>query len=157
VTVRPRLLATTALLLVSALGASVGCRARGDQRSPPKDDTPKVVYHTLGTWSGRGNKQTESFTSDTGTLRVTWEATALGDGGDSVPGPSRVRPSPVPPFFALDAHSAISGRLLQTVVDKGGPGRGVGYVQQDPHVFYMVVESAGVDWKFTVEEAIGYP
>ena len=71
--------------------------------------------------------------------------------------PSRVRPGSVPPFFELDAHSAISGRLLQTVVDKGGPGNGVGYVQQDPHVFYMVVEAAGVEWNFTVEEAIGYP
>jgi hypothetical protein len=101
------------------------------------------VYHTLGSWSGRGNKQTESFTSDTGTLRVNWQATAI--------------PGSAAPSFSLDAHSAISGRLLQTVVDKGGPGTGVGYVQQDPHVFYMVVEATGVNWQFTVEEAIGYP
>ena len=46
---------------------------------------------------------------------------------------------------------------LQQVVEHTGPGKGVGYVQQDPHVFYMVVEAGPVDWKFTVEEAIGYP
>ena len=113
-------------------------------QAPPQPKTePKIVYHALGAWSGRGNKQTESFTSDTGTLRVKWEATAI--------------PGAADPSFALEAHSAISGRLLQTVVDKGGPGNGVGYVQQDPHVFYMVVEAAGVNWQFTVEEAIGYP
>ena len=116
---------------------------RAKPQAQPQTAAPKVVYHTLGSWSGRGNKQTESFTSDTGTLRVKWEATAV--------------PGAPAPSFSLDAHSAISGRLLQTVVDKGGPGTGVGYVQQDPHVFYMVVEAAGVNWQFTVEEAIGYP
>jgi len=122
--------------------ATVSC-GRSRSQPPPQQTEPKVVYHTLGTWSGRGDRQTESFTSDTGTLRVKWEATAL--------------PGAKAPSFGLEAHSAISGRLLQTVVDKGEPGSGTGYVQQDPHVFYMVVEAAGVSWKFTVEEAIGYP
>ena len=125
-----------ALLLLVALGC-------GSKPQPQPKAEPRVVYHTLGTWSGRGNKQTESFTSDTGTLRVKWQATAL--------------PGAANPSFGLDAHSAISGRLLQTVVDKGGAGAGTGYVQQDPHVFYMVVEAEGVNWTFTVEEAIGYP
>jgi hypothetical protein len=56
----------------------------------------------------------------------------------------------------MTAHSAISGRLLQQVVDHTGPGSGLDYVQQDPHVFYMIVESNDVNWKFTVDEAIGY-
>ena len=124
-----------------ALVALASC-GRAKQQPPPSAE-PKVVWHTLGSWSGQGNKQTESFTSDTGTLRVKWQADAL--------------PGAKAPFFALDAHSAISGRVLQTVVDRGEPGSGTGYVQQDPHVFYMVVEAAGVSWKFTVEEAIGYP
>jgi len=134
-----RFLRVLRLLFVVAL-ASCG---RTQSPPPAQRAAPKVVYHALGTWSGRGNKQTESFTSDTGTLRVKWEATAL--------------PGAQSPSFGLEAHSAISGRLLQTVVDAGEPGSGVGYVQQDPHVFYMVVEAAGVSWKFTVEEAIGYP
>jgi len=53
--------------------------------------------------------------------------------------------------------TAISGRLLQQVVDHAGAGHGVDYVQQDPHVFYLVVESTRLSWQFTVEEAIGYP
>jgi hypothetical protein len=155
-----RPVANTRAWLVIVLAAASACsRSRHESAATQHADQPKVVWHTLGSWSGRGNKQTESFTSDTGTLRVKWEAAAIGDGVDSVPGSSPVRPRSVSPSpsFSLDAHSAISGRLLQTVVDKGGPGSGVGYVQQDPHVFYMVVEAAGVEWKFTVEEAIGYP
>ena len=128
-------------LIVAAIAAASACGH--DKVAQPQPASPKVVYHTLGTWSGHSNVQTESFTSDTGTLRVKWQATA--------------EPGAKTPSFSLDAHSAISGRLLQTVVDKGEPGSGIGYVQQDPHVFYMVVESAGVNWKFTVEEAIGYP
>jgi hypothetical protein len=56
--------------------------------------------------------------------------------------------------FRLAAHSAISGRELEQVVDHRGVGSGTGYVGQEPHVFYMVVESDHVDWKFTVDEGI---
>jgi hypothetical protein len=34
---------------------------------PPKD---VVVWKPIGTWSGRGDKQTETFTGDTGGFRV---------------------------------------------------------------------------------------
>jgi len=81
------------------------------------------------------------MTSDTGALRVRWvTANAAADAA-----------------FRLTAHSAISGRLLQDVVDQRGGGRGEGFVQQDPHVLYFVVESGGLDWEFTVDEAIEYP
>lgn len=131
-----------AALAVVAMGA---CRARADR--PPKPAERTIVWHQLGTWSGRGNLQTESFTSDTGALRVRWEtAPQPGDAASAGTG-----------AFRLTAHSAISGRPLQEVVDHTGVGSGVGYVQQDPHVFYVVVDSSHVTWKFTVEEAIGYP
>jgi hypothetical protein len=132
------------LLAALAAGAATGCRARADQ--PPKPAAPTVAWHQLGKWSGRGNLQTESFTSDTGTLRIRWETTARTS--DAAAGTGA---------FRLTAHSAISGRPLQEVVDHGGPGSGIGYVQQDPHVFYVVVDSNDVNWTFTVEEAIGYP
>jgi hypothetical protein len=136
-------------VLVSLAAAVLGCAScgpRGNQR--PTHAEPTVAWHRLGSWSGRGSLQTESFTSDTGTLRVSWETTSADGRGDAT--------SP-PATFRLDAHSAISGRLLQQVVDHAGAGRGVDYVQQDPHVFYLVVESTRLTWQFTVEEAIGYP
>jgi hypothetical protein len=130
-------------IVAGALGGSA-CGPRADR--PPRSE-PTVVWRQLGSWSGRGSLQTESFTSDTGTLRVRWEATAAASSGAA----------PAPGLFRLDAHSAISGRLLQQVVDHAGAGHGTGYVQQDPHVFYVVVESTQLNWQFTVEEAIGYP
>ena len=125
--------------VVALAAAAAACRARADQ--PPKAAEPAVAWRPLGSWSGHGNQQTESFTSDTGTLRVRWETTAASSERGS---------------FRLTAHSAISGRPLQQVVDVQGAGSGIGYVQQDPHVFYVVIESNSVDWKFTVEEAVGY-
>lgn len=136
-----------ASLLLAALAAVAmgGCRARADQPTKPAERS--VAWHQLGVWSGRGNLQTESFTSDTGALRVRWETTPqAGDAASAATG-----------AFRLTAHSAISGRPLQEVVDHTGVGSGVGYVQQDPHVFYVVVDSSHMNWKFTVEEAIGYP
>ena len=51
-------------------------------------------------------------------------------------------------------QSAISGRALQEPVDEKGLGEGTAYMAEDPRVFYMTVESANLDWSFTVEEAL---
>ena len=32
--------------------------------------------------------------------------------------------------------------------------RGVGFVNQDPHVFYLMVESDHLDWTLSAEEAV---
>jgi hypothetical protein len=137
----------TVVVAVIAAALAGACGRRPAQTARPQTERA-VAWHQLGSWSGRGSLQTESFTSDTGTLRVRWEASS----------PSGASTAPAQPgVFRLDAHSAISGRLLQQVVDQAGAGNGVGYVQQDPHVFYVVVESKGLEWRFTVEEAIGYP
>lgn len=132
--------------VASAALASSSCDRRANQ-VPPRDER-SVAWRQLGSWSGRGSLQTESFTSDTGTLRVRWEATPAAGSGKAQASPGS---------FRLEARSAISGRLLEQVVDHVGAGHGVGYVQQDPHVFYVVVESTRLNWQFTVEEAIGYP
>jgi hypothetical protein len=132
-----------AALVALALAASA-CASRPE---PAKASAQTGVgWRQLGSWSGRGNAQTASFTSDTGALRVRWQATAqaVDDAGNGAP------------IFRVAAHSAISGRLLQPVVEHAGAGQGVGYVQQDPHVFFMVVESSHLNWTLTVEEAIGY-
>jgi len=128
---------TRVFVCVAVATGVAGCR----HENPPAARTPQMIWRSVGTWSGRGSKQTESFTSDTGAPRVRWEAKpAAGGSSDRT--------------FRLTAHSAISGRVLQQVVDERGPGSGIDYVSQDPHVFYMAVESAGLDWQFTVEEGI---
>lgn len=127
------------VILAVALGAG-GCRPPADQARPAPQQV--VAWRAVGTWSGRGNKQTESFTSESGGLRIRWTATA----GSRPPASAGV--------FRVSAHSAISGRLLEQVVDHPGAGSGIGYVNQDPHVFYLMVESDQLDWTLSVEEAI---
>jgi hypothetical protein len=130
--------------LVAAAVVSCACGPRAEAK--PSGSAAGVAWRPLGSWSGRGNLQTESFTSESGALRVRWETKSPRADSPHAPG-----------VFRLNAHSAISGRLLQQVVEQAGAGGGVGYVQQDPHVFYVVVESTQLNWSFTVEEAIGYP
>ena len=98
-----------------------------------------VVWKQLGSWSGRGNAQTESFVGLTGSLRFRWRTA-----NENPKGRGR---------FKLILQSAISGRDLQEPVDEEGPGEGTAYAADDPRVFHMSVESANLDWSFTVEEA----
>jgi len=124
-------------LVISTLIAGACGRGAHNADDPPRQ---VVVWRTVGSWSGRGNSQTESFTSDSGALRIRWTTTHQEPGG--------------PADFRVTAHSAISGRLLQEAVDHRGTGSGVAYVNQDPHVFYLLVESDHLDWTLSAEEAI---
>lgn len=111
------------------------------ERTPPASPAREVVvWEKLGSWSGRGATQTESFTGETGFLRVHWKTDGNAAADDGT--------------FVLAIHSAISGRPLATAVDHRGAGGGTAYVNEDPRVFYAVVESAALDWSFTVEEGV---
>ena len=99
-----------------------------------------VIWKNLGEWSGRGNIQTESFIGLTGALRMHWQTRNEAPKGAGT--------------FRLILQSAISGRVLQEPVDEKGPGEGTVYAAEDPRAFYISIESANLDWSFTVEEAI---
>ena len=125
------------LVTTAAIGAGDGRRV-----APANAATCEVVvWRSVGSWSGRGNTQTESFTSDTGSLRVRWQTNHEVRPGDGT--------------FRLTLHSAISGRPLAQAVDHRGVGADTSYVSEDPRVFYFVVDSASVEWSFTIDEGIG--
>jgi hypothetical protein len=116
-----------------------GCA--GDQASPQtsashtRDD---ARWETIRTWTGRNSQQLDSFPSDTGALRVEWEAkrTANATGQGSL---------------RIVIHSAISGRpLMAPIVDRQGEGKGTVYVSEEPRVFFTVVTSQDLEWKITV-------
>ena len=134
-----------AILAAATLSVLSGACRRADPPAPPPQQV--VAWRSVGSWSGRGNRQTESFTSASGALRVQWKATASKDAANNA---KRAGPG----VFRVTAHSAISGRLLEQVVDQSGPGSGTSYANQDPHVFYLMVEAEGLDWTIAVEEAI---
>ena len=120
-------------LLLLALGA---CRAE-----PPRPHRQAVVWKPVGGWSGRGDKQTETFTSDTGGFRVHWEAT-----NESPVGGGRLR---------VVFRSGDSGREIIEAIDARGAGSGVEDVAAErPRWYYITVESANVDWKLAVDERI---
>jgi len=129
-----------ALVLAVSVAAVCAITCRRSEKPPAESSRPQIAWKRVGAWSGRGNRQTESFTSDSGALRVRWETKLTAAAPDGL--------------FRLTAHSAISGRPLEQVVEQHGAGAGTGYVSQDPHVFYMSVESSGLDWTFSVEEGI---
>ena len=105
---------------------------------PPKAAEQSVIWERAGSWSGRGDVETNSFPSSSGYLRFTWETS-----NETKPGEGR---------FKLLLGSSISGRIIMVVVDSKGAGRDVAYVSQEARTFYLKVESANLDWKVTVDE-----
>jgi hypothetical protein len=103
--------------------------------------TADVIWEHLGQWSGNNSVQTESFTGETGALRITWTAKAAKDKPDA--------------SFLLTIHSAISGRPLQIAVDHKGSGADTAYVNEDPRVFFAVIDATDTEWSFSIDEAIG--
>jgi hypothetical protein len=99
-----------------------------------------TVWKPLGSWKGSGVLQTDSFISDSGQLRIVWEA--RGEAG-AEPGALRI-----------SLHSAVSGRSLAVAVDHKGPGRNTTYITEDPRSFFLVIESTNVEWSVEVAEGV---
>ena len=108
---------------------------------PSKPAQQTVIWQHAGSWSGRGDLETESFPASSGYLRFTWETS-----NETKPGEGR---------FKLILGSSISGRLIQVVVDSKGASHDVAYVSEEARTFYIKVESANEDWKVVVDE--GFP
>jgi hypothetical protein len=127
---------------IASLAIAAAVLAGGACRSQPKPAPRQIViWRSIGSWSGQGNTQTGSFTNDSGAMRVRWE--------------TRKESSPGKGTFRLSLHSAISGRPLLVAVDQRGVGHDLAEFAEDPRVSYLVVESANIDWAFTLEEALG--
>lgn len=56
--------------------------------------------------------------------------------------------------FKLTANSAVSGRPITELAEHEGPGEGIGYVNDDPRQYYLVIDSSDLDWTVTVEQSI---
>lgn len=126
-------------VVLAAVAFISACEGKASHSAPPRQF---AQWRSLGSWSGRGNAQTGSFPSVTGSMRVRWrtERVPPGDAGT----------------FRLIIHSAVSGRPLLLAVEQLGAGSDTAYVHESSRTFYGVVESTDLDWSFTVEEAIPF-
>ena len=118
----------------------------GACRSPEPATPPNavVVWKPIGAWSGRGDKQTETFTSDGGGFRVHWEMK-----NETRPDAGRLR---------VVFRSVDSGREIIEAIDARGAGGGLEEVAAErPRWYYLTIESADADWKVSVDERVDSP
>ena len=97
----------------------------------------------MGSWSGRGNTQTETFTSDTGGFRVTWATK-----NETVPGAGTLK---------VVFRSGDSGREIIDAVNEPHVGSDSDITEvsaERPRWYYLTIDSAEVDWTVTVDERI---
>jgi hypothetical protein len=123
-------------LLIGAL-LCISCQS---ELNPARPKPSVVVWKQVGTWSGRGSAQTDSFDLYVMQWRVKWKTS-----NESPKGKGR---------FRLTANSAVSGRPLSELVDHDGIGEGIAYVTDDPRLYHLVIESSNVDWTVSVEQPI---
>jgi len=120
----------------------IACRSD----APPKPGAePKegVIWKTVGSWSGRGNRQTETFTSDTGGFRVRWE--------------TKNAPRPGAGHLHVIFRSGDSGREIIDAVDEPhvGSDSDVKEVSAErPRWYYLTIDSSEVDWTVSVDERV---
>lgn len=106
----------------------------------PEPKTRAVGWRPIGSWSGRGDAQTDSFNIESGQWRIKWETRNESPAGAG--------------SFRVTVHSAVSGRPLMVAVEHRGAGDDVAYVNEDPRLYHLVIESSNVDWSLQVEEAV---
>ena len=125
----------------SALAVTFSILA-GCGSQPPAAGSGKEVpiYRQVGSWSGRGSLQTESFTSDTGGFRVRWETK-----NETTPGEGRLK---------VVFRSGDSGRPIIEAVDVRGVGKDVEEVADNVRWYFLTIESANVDWTVAVDERL---
>ena len=128
--------ATLFLNLTIALVVTA-CRSQ----APPPQPRQVVIWRPVGSWAGHGDKQTETFTGDSGGFRVRWSATH-----EPRPGAGRLR---------VVFRSGDSGREIIEAIDARGAGGGTEEVAAEkPRWYYLTIESAGEDWTVAVDERI---
>lgn len=132
-----RLIQSVLLTSVALLAAACASPPSSAPASTARENAT-VGWRTLGSWSGRGSVQTESFIVEGSVVRVRW-----GTRNEAADGTGT---------FRLTFHSAVSGRELAVAADHRGAGGGESYIPEEPRPAYFLVESEGLDWSFSVEE-----
>ena len=120
----------------------IACRSDSPPQ-PRAEPREVVIWKTVGSWSGRGSRQTETFTSDTGGFRVRWETKNA-----ARPGAGHLH---------VIFRSGDSGREIIDAVDEPhvGSDSDVKEVSAErPRWYYLTIDSSEVDWTVSVDERV---
>ena len=126
------------IVLIVAMLAAGACRSQSKPKVESQAAT--VGWRPVESFSGHGNTQTQSFDIGSGQWRIKWETK-----NEMPPGTGTLQ---------VTVHSAVSGRPLVLAVDHRGVGHDIAYVNEDPRLFHLVIESSNVDWSVAIEEAV---
>jgi hypothetical protein len=124
--------------MIAVLAGPLATTSCSHAPKPPEESPTFVVWRTAGSWSGHGDVQTETFQEE-GPWRIRWETK-----NEKAPGSGHLR---------VTVRSAVSGRAIAVPVDHDGAGQDTENVYAEPRLYYLGIDSRGVDWKVTVEEA----
>ncbi len=124
-----------ALILVTALTSACGVDPPSPVAQPP---AAEITWREVGTWSGRLSQQTGSFEVSTVPMRLRWQTTR-----ETSAGAGRL---------TVTLHSAVSGRLLQTIVDAQGVSSATVEVADEPRWCHFMIEAENVEWQMTLEQ-----
>ena len=125
----------TTLLLVAACATLTAC----DGDAPPAPAPPVALeWREVGSWSGTGHRQTESFEVSQFAMRLRWRVVR-----ETTPGQGHL---------TVTLHSAVSGRPLQTLVDATGVASGEALVADDLRPAHFVIEGEHVEWQMTLDQ-----
>ena len=133
-----RSMTTRKAVLIVAVVAGASCQSRPNPRVESKHVA--IGWRPVETFTGRGSLQTQSFDIGSGQWRIKWEAR-----NENPPGTGTLE---------VTVHSAVSGRPLEVAVEHRGVGHGIAYVNEDPRLFHLVIDSSNVDWTLSIEEAV---
>lgn len=131
----------TKIVLVGFFVSFVVMCAAGCKPAEPQPGPLVAVTRQVGSWSGRGTTTVGDVNSETGRLRITWQTT-----NEYPAGAGR---------FKLILRSGVSGRIIGIAADHTGAGSGTSEFDEGPRTYDFLVESANVDWRFSVEETSG--
>jgi hypothetical protein len=121
------------LILLMFLTFSGGCeKSRG---SSPRDS--RGAEPVTFSWQGEGNR-TLGFPSESGVFQISWKSFDPKTPGDGT--------------LQVTVRSAISGRPIRIVVDQKGEGAGSVDFADDPRLYELLVDSAGLKWTISVVE-----
>jgi len=118
---------------------SVSCLSRYSSSGAERTwetSNPGTEWMVIKSWSGSGIKETETFSVSGNEWRISWNSRneALHDAG----------------IFQIYVKNA-AGKIISTAANKQGVGADVFYVHSRPGRYYLMINSANVDWTVRVE------